>query len=219
MPDHPESETPRPELPPGAFRRVDETPDERFYAQPRFVTHIDDAAIAAVTQLYREYFPPGDHLLDLMSSWVSHLPPEVEYAGVTGLGLNRAELERNPRLNRRVVQNLNTDPHLPFETASFDGCGICVSIDYLTDPVTVLREVGRVLKPGAPLVITFSNRCFPTKAVAVWHALDDAGHVALVEDLLRMAGNFRDIVGLDRSPRPGRPDPLYAVVGRAVHGG
>ncbi|MPY65353.1 methyltransferase domain-containing protein [Deinococcus sp. SDU3-2] len=212
MPDRP-----RPELPPEAFRRVDETPDERFYAQPRFVTHIDDAAIAAVTGLYREYFPPGGHILDLMSSWVSHLPPEVEYAGVTGVGLNRAELERNPRLTRRVVQNLNTDPRLPFKTASFDGCGICVSIDYLTDPVIVLREVGRVLKPGAPVVITFSNRCFPTKAVAVWHALDDAGHVALVEELLRMAGNFRDIVGLDRSPRPGRSDPLYAVVGRAAH--
>lgn len=205
-------------LPPEAFRRLDETPDEQFYAQPRFVTHIDDAAIGAVTQLYREYFPPGGQILDLMSSWVSHLPPEVTYAGVTGLGLNGAELARNPRLTRRVVQNLNADPVLPFDTASFDGCGICVSIDYLTDPVTVLREVGRVLKPGAPVVIAFSNRCFPTKAVALWHALDDAGHVALVQEFLRLAGSFGDVVGLDRSPRPGRSDPLYAVVGRAVHG-
>ncbi|WP_019586817.1 class I SAM-dependent methyltransferase [Deinococcus apachensis] len=203
-------------LPAQAFRRMDETPDELFYAQPRFVTHIDDLAIAAVTQLYREFFPPDGQILDLMSSWVSHLPPEVEYAGVTGLGLNAAELARNPRLTRRVVQNLNADPHLPFDPATFDGCGICVSIDYLTDPVTVLREVGRVLKPGAPVVITFSNRCFPTKAVAIWHALDDAGHVALVQELLRAAGTFIGIQGLDRSPRPRRADPLYAVVGRAV---
>lgn len=197
---------------------MDETPDEAFYAQPRFVTHIDDPAIAAVTGLYREFFPPGGQILDLMSSWVSHLPPEVEYAYVTGLGLNAAELARNPRLTQRVVQNLNADPHLPFETARFDGCGICVSVDYLTDPVTVLREVGRVLRPGAPVVITFSNRCFPTKAVAIWHALNDAGHVALVRELLSSAGNFTDIQGLDRSPRPRRSDPLYAVVGRAVHG-
>lgn len=209
MTDHP--------LPAAAFHRMDETPDEAFYAQPRFVTHIDGPAIAAVTQLYRESFPAGGQILDLMSSWVSHLPPEARYAGVTGLGLNAAELAHNPRLTRRVVQNLNADPHLPFEAASFDGCGLCVSVDYLTDPVAVLREVGRVLRPDAPVVITFSNRCFPTKAVAIWHTLDDAGHVALVEELLRRAGNFREIRGLDRSPHPGRTDPLYAVVGRAVH--
>ncbi|GAA5511977.1 hypothetical protein Dcar01_00691 [Deinococcus carri] len=212
------TDDPRSTLPAAAFRRMDETPDEAFYAQPRFVTHIDDPAIHAVTQLYREFLPPGGEILDLMSSWVSHLPPEVEYAGVTGLGMNAAELARNPRLTRRVVQNLNADPHLPFASATFGGCGLCVSIDYLTDPVTVLREVGRVLKPGAPVVITFSNRCFPTKAVAIWHALDDAGHLALVREWLRQAGNFRDTQGLDRSPRPGRSDPLYAVVGRAFHG-
>lgn len=202
-------------LPPDAFRRADETPDERFYAAPRFVTHIDDLAIAAVTQLYREYFPPGGHILDLMSSWISHLPPEVRYAHVTGLGLNAAELAANERLNDSVVQNLNEVGELPFASASFDGCGICVSVDYLTRPVEVLREVGRVLRPGAPVVVTFSNRCFPTKAVRAWLALNDEGHVALVAALLRAAGNFDAIVGLDRSPVGGRSDPLYAVVGRA----
>ena len=210
-----------PELPEGAFGRMDETPDEEFYRTPRLVTHIDDRAIAAVTQLYRELFPPGGVVLDLMSSWISHLPPEIEYGRVVGLGMNETELRRNERLDSYAVQNLNENPVLPFGDGEFDGCGICVSIDYLTRPVEVLREVGRVLKAGSPVVVTFSNRCFPTKAVAVWHQLDDRGHVGLVEGYLQEAGNFSHVRGLDRSPRRMFSDPLYAVVGEGAgtHGG
>jgi SAM-dependent methyltransferase len=204
------------QLPEGAFGRMDETPDEEFYRSPRLVTHIDDRAIAAVTQLYRELFPAGGEILDLMSSWISHLPPEVEYGRVVGLGMNETELRRNDRLDTYLVQNLNENPSLLFGDAGFDGCGICVSIDYLTRPVEVLREVGRALKPGAPVVITFSNRCFPSKAVAVWHQLDDWGHMRLVEGYLREAGNWEDIRSFDRSPRRIFSDPLYAVVGRST---
>lgn len=207
------------DLPATAFRRADESPDELFYRQPRFVTHIDAGAVAAVTDLYREFLPPGGRVLDLMSSWISHLPPEVAYAQVVGLGLNQEELAANRRLNGIVVQNLNTRPRLPFEDGSFDAAGITVSIDYLTHPVAVLRDLGRVLVPGGPVVITFSNRCFPTKAVSVWHGLDDQGHVALVQRYLEAAGNWTEIQGLDRSPRQGHRrtgDPLYAVVGRAT---
>ena len=203
-------------LPEGAFRRFDESPDEEFYLLPRFVTHIDDRAISAVTQLYREFFPPGGEILDLMSSWISHLPPEVRYGCVIGLGMNEAELQRNERLDSYVVQNLNTNPELPFGEAEFDGCGICVSIDYLTRPVEVLREVGRVLKVEAPLIVTFSNRCFPTKAVEIWRRLDDRGHMRLVESYLEEAGNFHDIRSLDRSPRRLVGDPLYAVVAEST---
>jgi SAM-dependent methyltransferase len=203
-------------LPEEAFGRYDETPDEEFYLLPRFVTHIDDRAIAAVTQLYRELFPPGGKILDLMSSWISHLPPGIEYRRVVGLGMNEVELRRNERLGSYVVQNLNTNPQLPFGDAEFDGVGICVSIDYLTRPVEVLREVGRVLKVGAPLIISFSNRCFPAKAVAVWHQLDDRGRVRLVELYLQEAGNFENIRGLDRSPRRLFSDPLYAVIGESM---
>ena len=178
--------------------------------------HIDERAIAAVTQLYRELFPPGGAILDLMSSWVSHLPEGVRYDRVVGLGMNEMELRENPRLDEYVVQNLNREPRLPFRAAEFDGVGICVSIDYLTQPISVLREVGRVLKRGAPVVITFSNRCFPTKVVAVWHQLDDKGHVRLVEGYLEEAGNFRNVRSLDRSPRRLFSDPLYAVVGEST---
>ena len=208
-----------PALPPEWFRRADESPDEVFYAAPRFVTHIDAGAVDTVTQLYREWFPAGGRILDLMSSWVSHLPPEVAYARVAGLGMNRAELAANPRLSDFVVQNLNAEPRLPFPDGEFDAAGLCVSIDYLADPVSVLRETARVLRPGGPLVVTFSNRCFPTKAVAVWHALDDAGHGALVAALFRAAGEdvWMPAEIFDRSPSSpdqGSGDPLFAVVAR-----
>ena len=205
-----------PLTPSEAFRRYDETPDEEFYSVPRLVTHIDYGAIAAVTQLYREFFPPGGKILDLMSSWVSHLPEEMRYERVVGLGLNEEELRRNPQLNEYVIQNLNTDARLPFGDGEFDGVGICVSIDYLTRPVEVLHEVGRVLKVGSPAIISFSNRCFPDKAVAIWHQLDDQGHVRLVEEYLREAGNFENVRGLDCSPRRLFSDPLYAVIGKST---
>jgi SAM-dependent methyltransferase len=203
-------------LPEEAFRRTDEAPDEEFYRTPRLVTHIDDQAIAAVTQLYREFFSAGGEILDLMSSWVSHLPPEIEYRRVIGLGMNEVELRRNDRLHSYVVQNLNINPRLAFGDAEFDGCGICVSIDYLTRPIEVLREVGRVLKVGSPTIISFSNRCFPSKAVAIWHQLDDRGHMRLVERYLKEAGNFANIRSLDRSPRRLVGDPLYAVVAEST---
>ena len=203
-------------MPPGDFRRYDETPDEQFYSLPRLVTHIDDRAIAAVTQLYREHFPPDGAILDLMSSWVSHLPSEVMYGRVVGLGMNEVELKENPRLDEYVVQDLNVNPTLPFRDGEFDGVGCCVSIDYLTRPIEVLSEVGRVLKVGSPMIISFSNRCFPDKAVAIWHQLDDQGHMRLVEEYLREAGNFENVRGLDRSPRRMFSDPLYAVIGEST---
>lgn len=203
------------DLPQVYFERYDDSADERFYDLPRFVTHIDNDAIAAVTQLYRDLFRPGGAILDLMSSWVSHLPPEVSYRRVVGLGMNRAELDANPGLHERIVQNLNRLPQLPFGDAEFDGAAICVSVQYLTQPIAVFRETGRVLRPGAPLVVTFSNRCFPTKAVAVWQALDDRGHGQLVRRYFEEAGNWTDVEVLNRSPGRRAGDPLYAVIGRA----
>src|SRR5689334_11860131 len=98
------------DFPPTYFGGVGESGDENFYEQPRLVTHIDPGAIAAVTQLYRELLPADGAILDLMSSWVSHLPPEVQYRRVVGLGMNSVELDANPRLDERVVQNLNRAP-------------------------------------------------------------------------------------------------------------
>lgn len=198
-----------------AYRRQDESPDPDFYRQPRFVTHIDDGAIAAVTQVYREVLPAGGSVLDLMSSWVSHLPPEVAYSRVVGLGMNAAELARNPRLAAHVVHDLNADPTLPFGAGEFDAATICVSVDYLADPPAVLRDVARVVRPGGPLVITFSDRCFPTKAVFAWLMANDTGRKRLVRDWLAAAGRWDHVEAWDRGSRRPLGDPLYAVIARS----
>ena len=176
---------------------------------------IDDAAIAAITELYREVLPPGGAILDLMSSWVSHLPPEIPYSRVVGVGVDARELAENPFLDEWRVQDLNGNPRLPFATAEFDGAAICVSIQHLTRPCEVIREAGRVLKPGAPLIVTFSNRCVPTRAIGCWCLLDDAGHLCLIAQHFIQAGNWTDMRCLDRTP-PGGGDPLYAVIGRSL---
>lgn len=203
-----------PDLPDEAFAKRDAAPDYLFYASPRFVTHIDDQAIHAVTGLYRERLPAGGIILDLMSSWVSHLPDEQAYAAVIGHGMNAEELGANPRLTRWFVQDLNVDAALPLETASMDAVTACVSIQYLQQPVAVLRDVRRVLRPGGCLIVTFSNRCFPTKAVAVWGGLGAEDHVRLVSFYAERAG-FATIEPANLIPGRSRGDPLHAVIAYA----
>ena len=201
-------------LPHGAFTKLDDEADEIFYEPPRLVCHIDEGAIAALTGFYRNLLPPNGVLLDLMSSWVSHLPPEIAYKEVVGHGMNAAELAANPRLNRWFIQNLNRETSLPLGDASLDAAMICVSIQYLQRPIAILREIARILRPGAPLVISFSNRCFWTKAVAIWRSLDDDGHVHLVEHYLRQAGFA--LIDTHRLAEwvEDVSDPMFAVVGR-----
>lgn len=202
------------QLPPQAFRRADETPDEAFYKPARLVTHIDEGAIAGVTDLYRAHLPEGGRLLDLMSSWVSHLPDDVTYSEVVGHGMNAEELAANPRLSKWFVQNLNQTPELSLEDDSFDGAMICVSIQYLTQPVAVMAELARVLRPGAPLIVTYSHRCFPTKAVAIWQSLSSEGHGQLVKLYLE-AGGFENVHIVEQVPFALGRDPLFGVIGRA----
>jgi SAM-dependent methyltransferase len=200
-------------FPPAAYGRDDEAVDGEFYLYPRRVVHIDDGAIAALGRLYAELLPPGGRLLDLMSSWRSHLPEGFRAGAVVGLGLNAEEMGENPQLTRHLVHDLNREPALPFGDEEFDGALCAVSIQYLTHPVLVFREVGRVLRPGAPFVVAFSNRCFPTKAVAIWRDSTDRQHLALVRSYFETAGGWLDLRAEDRSP-PGDGDPLYAVWAR-----
>jgi SAM-dependent methyltransferase len=199
-----------PGLPEWSFEKADPSPDVEFYVPPRFVTHIDDGAIATVTQVYRQTLPSGGAMLDLMSSWVSHLPEEIAYASVVGHGMNAQELAANPRLSKWFVQDLNVEPTLPLGDAAFDGACLCVSVQYLQRPVEVFRDVARVLRPGAPFVVSFSNRCFPTKAVAIWQALSGPDQQRLVGNYMQAAG-FNKIT--DHAATPMEGDPLWGVVG------
>ena len=199
-------------LPDHAFTKADPGDDAAFYAQPRLVTHIDDDAIAALTGYYRQSLPAGGAVMDLMSSWVSHLPRDVAYAEVIGHGMNAEELAANPRLTHRFVQDLNRDPKLPLGDASLDAVAICVSIQYLERPVEVLSEIARVLRPGGGVHIAFSNRCFPTKAVMIWRMLDEASHARLIGLYLDRAG-FSD-VQVHRLLDGQASDPMTVVSGR-----
>lgn len=151
-----------------------------------------------------------------MSSWRSHLPAGMRFREVVGLGLNAEEMADNPQLAAHVVHDVNRETRLPFGDAEFDGVMCAVSIQYVIHPVRLLREVRRVLRPGAPFVVSFSNRCFPTKAVAVWLDTTDQQHVQLVRGYFEAAGGFADVKNEDRSP--GRGDPLYAVWARVSSG-
>jgi SAM-dependent methyltransferase len=196
------------------FSRQDTTPDDLFYRSPRKVVHIDDGALRAVTQLYRDVLPAGGAVLDLMSSWRSHLPAGVRFSRVAGLGMNAEEMRDNGQLTDAVVHNLNQTPRLPYDDASFDAAVCCVSVQYLQRPIEVFMEVRRVLKAGAPFVLTFSNRCFPSKAVRLWLGTDDREHMEIVSSYFEVSGGWRDITTADRSParaRLGMGDPLYAV--------
>ena len=201
-------------LAPHNYRRADESDDEMFYAMPRLVTHIDEGACEALSAYYGSTLAPGASVLDLMSSCVSHLPDNVTFGEVVGLGMNLTELQENPRLTRHAIHNLNRDTRLPFADRSFDACLLAVSIQYLVRPVDVFADVGRVLKPGAPMIVSYSNRLFPTKAVMIWQMLNDADHGRLVAHYFESAGCYDAPEIKTLSPDPENSDPLYAVVAR-----
>mmetsp|Transcript_21387 Transcript_21387/g.48263 ORF Transcript_21387/g.48263 Transcript_21387/m.48263 type:complete len:327 (+) Transcript_21387:317-1297(+) len=172
------------------FFRADEGDDENFYTLPRLVYHIDEPAVASLTQYYRNNISKGSKILDICSSWVSHYPLEFKdnMKRISGTGMNPLELMANDQLTDYEAKNLNVDTKLPYEDSEFDVVTCVVSIDYLIKPIEVLREVNRVLKPGGQVIISQSNRCFPSKAIQMWLNMNDRQHLELINGYLKYAG-------------------------------
>jgi len=212
MPDRVLSDTER--------EKQDSRPDHTFYRQPRLVQHVDESFRTRLTDLYRERLSPGDDVLDLMSSWVSHLPPEMELDDVVGHGMNADELAANDHLDDYFLQDLNQKQRLPLDTASVDAVLCAVSVQYLQYPERVFAEVARILRPGGPFIVSFSNRMFAEKAIRAWRESSGAGRLQLVETCCAATGAFGGVETISEHPHlpPTRrflgavPDPFYAVV-------
>ena len=189
------------------FERADQSDDALFYREARKVVHIDDGAIAALTSFLAEHLQLGGVYLDLMSSWRSHLPPDLNASRVIGLGMNAEEMADNPQLDEWVVRDLNDKPRLPFEDQSFDAVICTVSVQYITHPVNIFHDVNRILNPGAPFLVSFSNRCFPQKAIALWLAMTNAQHIELVESYF--SGDWDEVQ--NRNCLTEEADPLFVV--------
>ncbi len=206
------------------FRRPDESPDAQFYEQPRLVQHIDDTAIDIISHLYGRLVQPESTVLDLMSSWVSHLPKHLALATLTGLGMNAQELQANDRLSDYCVHDLNANPNMPFDDNAFDAAICTVSIEYLSNPFDIFEEINRVLKPAGVFVVTFSNRWFPTKAINIWPELHEFERMGLVLEFFLKSGQYKNLhtYSMRGLPRPADDkyasqmlfsDPVYAVWG------
>ena len=212
-------------LQPEQRTKLDPSDDAYFYDMPRFVTHVDEGFIQRLTDLYRQRLTPSSRILDLMSSWVSHLPEDVAFSWVEGHGMNAEELAKNPRLDHFFVQNLNENPRLPLEDESFDAVLNTVSVQYLQQPEVVFEEIHRVLKPGGVAIVSFSNRMFYQKAIAAWRDGSEADRVALVKGYFNAIPGFSapEVVAY-APPLPGilqmlglaMADPYYAVIARRL---
>lgn len=201
---------------PEHFQRVDDGDDGAFYVEPRLVAHIDDPARAALAAFYRATLRPDSDVLDLMSSYHSHLPDDATYRSVVGLGMNPVELTENDRLTDRLIHDLNKTPELPFPDASFDACLLAFSAQYLVHPIEVFASIRRVLRPNGLLIVSYSNRLFPTKAVELWQRIGMEDRGRLVAIYCREAAGFRDVEARDISPTPGVFDPLWVVTARCA---
>ena len=213
-------------LRPDQRTKLDAADDNLFYSYPRFVTHVDEGFIQQLTDLYRERLKPKTRIFDMMSSWVSHLPGEMEFAHVEGHGLNAEELARNPRLDHYFVQNLNENPQLPLKDQDFDAVLNAVSVQYSQYPEAVFTEIHRILKPGGLAIISFSNRMFYQKAIQAWREGSEANRVELVKSYFESVPGFSspEVIARKSTARnflqwfgAASGDPFYAVIAQRAN--
>lgn len=213
-------------LTPPDRKKMDETNDRAFYEDARLVTHVDAGFIAQLTDLYRDRLKPGMRVFDMMSSWVSHLPDDIEFEHVEGHGMNKEELAKNPRLNHHFTQNLNENLKLPLPDQSFDAVICTVSVQYLQYPEAIFAEIYRVLKTDGICIMSFSNRMFYQKAIAAWRDGSERDRVNLVKSYFGSTTQFSTPEVVEKQAGAVSPilkmlgmsggDPFYAVIARRM---
>lgn len=206
------------------FTEADLTPewsgnDGAFYTVPKFGHHAGDECRASLSEFYGSVLPPNGQgaVLDLCSSFTSHYPEGYKAKKCVALGLNFLELVANPSKTDYKVQDLNQNPKLPFDDASFDVITNSLSVDYMTRPLELFEEMHRVLKPGGLACMAFTNRCFPTKIVPIWNKpFTEMHHAQTVGAYFKFSAGWAEIGVADCSPDGwvGQRDPMIIVMAR-----
>merc|ERR1712156_198393 len=195
------------------LERQDERSDSIFYETPRFVTHIDDFAIESLLNYYDENLKSETRIVDLCSSWISHLPNQLNFKSVIGIGMNEKELKANKRLTKHYVVDLNKNPKLNMvKSESIDSVLCTVSVDYLIRPFEVFSEVHRILKPGGSFIVSFSNRMFGTKAIKAWLMTNDEAHLYIVTYYFHISAKWEKVTISDITQKhtgDEHRDPMY----------
>ena len=172
-------------------QKLDESNDENFYSDPKFVYHLDANFRNYLSNIYKNELKDNSTVLDLMSSWDSYLPPEIKYKKVIGHGLNKKELEKNKNLNSFWIQNFNSSQKIPLDSGSIDYCLMVAAWQYLQYPENLAKEIARILSNKGKILVSFSNRAFWHKAPNIWTASTEEERLKYVRKVL-ISNGFKE---------------------------
>ena len=201
--------------------KIDNDDDQIFYKNPRYVHHLSDSFRTRLTDLYSEYLFTHQVILDLMSSWVSHLPLNIKYKEVIGHGMNEDELRSNKRLDRFWVQNFNKKQNMPIEDSTVDVGLIVAGWQYLQYPEQVSLELSRIIKPESLLIISFTNRAFWTKSPNIWTYSSEQNRIDYIKNILSYNGWRIEKIFNEKTQEKkllgfytAQSDPFFSVIAR-----
>ena len=172
-------------------KKLDESNDEEFYSDPKFVYHLDANFRQYLSNVYKNEIAEYSTVLDLMSSWDSYLPKEKKYKKVIGHGLNKQELEKNKIFDSYWIQNFNLNQEIPLDGGSIDYCLMVAAWQYLQYPENLTKEIVRILSNQGKIIIAFSNRAFWHKAPNIWTTSTEEERVNYVRRVL-ISNGFKE---------------------------
>ena len=201
-------------------KKLDESNDEEFYYNPKFVYHLDANFRQNLSDLYEREIDNNSTVLDLMSSWDSYLPKEKIYKKVIGHGLNKQELDKNKIFNSYWIQNFNLNQEIPLEKESVDYCLMVAAWQYLQYPENLTREIARILSDQGKIIVAFSNRAFWHKAPNIWTSSNEEERVKYVRRVL-ISNGFDEPKIIKKFNKPAlnifnfsKKDPFYCLIAK-----